>query len=419
MDYALRVLSWNVTKRCNLKCAHCYLGAGKPGKEELSTEEALGVIEQMGQAGTQLLILSGGEPLMRRDVFQLASHAAARGIAVVIGTNGLLMGTSTVQRLKEAGVRGVGISVDSLDASKHDAFRGVPGAWERAVRGLRRCIAAGVPALVQATAFPWNYREIPDLIEFASAEGAAGFTLYFLVCTGRGETLTDLAPEQYEEAQGWVIEGQARYPHLMVRARCAPHIIRLAHQRGSPLVSSAGCLAGTLYGRIGPEGQVTPCPYLPMQVGNVRESSLAQIWADASLLRQLRSPQLTGRCAACQFRRDCGGCRARAFATTGDLWGEDPYCSYLPGRAADVQSVAMTWEPDALERLQKVPGFIRDRVKTGVEAYAASRGYTKVDTQVLAEVLNATGRPGRPPIRPPAGARRGSLQRSPEARDRF
>lgn len=395
MEYAPRVLSWNLTQRCNLKCAHCYLSAGETAEAELSTEEALGVVDQAAQAGTELLILSGGEPLMRRDLLQIASHAAERGLAVVLGTNGTMLSARTVERLKEAGVQGAGISLDSLDASKHDAFRGVPGAWERAAAGVRRCVAAGLPVLVQTTATPWNYEEIPDLLAFAAQEGATGFVLYSLVCTGRGEALTDITSEQYELALASILEGQARYPNMMVRARCAPHILRLAKQRGSPLVSSAGCLAGTLYGRIGPEGEVTPCPYLPVVAGNVRQDSLATLWSEAPALQQFRSPQLGGRCGVCEFRQDCGGCRARVFGATGELWGEDPFCSYQP--AGDfVEYGPVGWDEDALARLQRVPGFIRDRVKRGVEAYARTRGRTTVDTGVMGEALRAAGRHGHP-----------------------
>lgn len=401
MIYAPRILSWNLTSRCNLKCPHCYLSAGDAALRELSTREALSVVDQAAQAGTELLILSGGEPLMRRDVLQIAGYATSRGITVVLGTNGLLLRENTVRRFKTAGIQGVGISVDSLDTSKHDAFRGVPRAWERAVTGLRRCVAASLPVLVQTTAMPWNYEEIPDLIKFASDEGAAGFVLYFLVCTGRGEALTDITPKQYEQALAFVLEAQDKFPQMMVRARCAPHILRMAQQRGSPLSGSAGCLAGTVYGRIGPEGEVTPCPYLPVHAGNVRELSLENIWANSTLLQQMRSPQLSGRCGLCEFRRDCGGCRARAYATEGALWGEDPFCSYQP-TGNIVEGAEITWDEEALARLNKIPGFIRDRVKRGVEGYARSRGYAEIDLRVMVEVLGAVGRHGQPGRRPDA-----------------
>lgn len=397
MEYAPRVLSWNLTQRCNLKCAHCYIRAGEAGQAELSAQEALEVVDQAAGAGTELLILSGGEPLLRRDIFEIAGYASSRGIAVVLGTNGILIRENTIRRLKEAGVQGVGISVDSLDPSKHDAFRGMPGALEKAVEGLRRCVAAGVPVLVQTTATPWNYQEIPDLLKFASGEGATGFTLYFLVCTGRGEALTDITPSEYEMALGFLLEGQERYPHMMVRARCAPHILRLAHQRGSPLMSSAGCLAGSLYGRIGPGGEVTPCPYLPTQAGNVRDTPLDEIWTSSPLLQQMRSPQLGGRCAICEFRNECGGCRARVYAASGQLWGEDRFCNYNPKGGTLAAALPVQWEDAAAARLQKVPGFIRERVRAGVEGYARSRGHERVTLAVMEEVLRSVGRVGGHP----------------------
>ncbi|MBI4499223.1 MAG: radical SAM protein [Chloroflexi bacterium] len=399
MDDAPRVLSWNLTKRCNLRCAHCYLSAGEAEQGELSTEEALAVVEQAARAGTELLILSGGEPLMRQDIVQIAAHASALGVNVVLGTNGTLLTDEKVRRIREAGVQGVGISLDSVDREKHDTFRGVPGARARAVTGIRRCVAAGLPVLVQATVTPWNYHEIPDLMRFAADLGAAGFTLYFLVCTGRGETLTDITPDQYEAALACLVAAQGRYPGMMLRAKCAPQVYRVAVREGSVLAGSAGCLAGISYGRITPEGDVTPCPYLPLPVGNVQRTELADIWANSPVLQQLRAPTLSGRCGSCEFARQCGGCRARVYATAGDLWGEDPFCSYHPRGTPTPATTPLAWEDEATARIQRVPGFIRERVKAGVEGFARARGYPVITLGVLEEVLRSVGRPvpGRRP----------------------
>lgn len=394
MEYAPRVLSWNLTKRCNLRCAHCYLDAGEAGRGELTTEEALGVVEQCARAGTELLIISGGEPLMRKDLFQIAGHASSLGVAVVLGTNGTLITERTIPQIRDAGVQGVGISLDSMHRERHDAFRGVTGAWAKAVFALHRCAKAGISVLVQSTVTPWNYHEIPDLIAFASGLGATGFLLYFLVCTGRGEALTDITPTQYEKALADLVEAQGKYPGMMIRAKCAPQLVRVAERNGSALMASAGCLAGNQYGRITPEGDVTPCPYLPLGAGNVRTTELVEIWAGSPLLRQFRNPVLGGRCGACEFRQECGGCRARVYAATGHLWGEDPFCRYQPSDSPRSALVPIVWEQEAVARLQGIPGFIRDRVKSGVEGYARSRGYVAVDLGVLEEVLQKVGRPG-------------------------
>lgn len=394
-QWAPQILSWNLTNRCNLRCAHCYLDAAEAGAAELSTEEALGVVDQIARAGTEMLILSGGEPLMRKDLFQVARHAADQGLCVVLGTNGTLITHDTVQRIRDAGVQGVGISLDSHEASQHDAFRRVPGSWVRAVVGIGRCVAAGIPVLVQATATPWNYKDIPELIRFAAGLGARGFTLYFLVCTGRGEALTDITAEQYEESLAALVGAQGQYPGMIIRARCAPQVQRIAARTGSALTASAGCLAGKTYGRITPEGDVTPCPYLPQAVGNVRFMELSEIWATSPLLQQLRAPHLSGRCGLCEFRQQCGGCRARVYATTADLWGEDPFCRHQPKGQLQPEAASVVWDDEARARLERVPGFIRPKVKVGVEGFARSRGYTAVSMAVMDEVMRAVGLTGR------------------------
>ncbi|HAL47938.1 MAG TPA: heme biosynthesis protein, partial [Dehalococcoidia bacterium] len=263
------LVSWNTTNRCNLRCDHCYLSAGDQGKDELSLDEGRRLIDEMFAAGTRMLILTGGEPLMRRDIVDLASHASGKGMVVVLGTNGMLLSPRTVRELKDAGISGVGISLDSLKPELHDDFRGVPGAWEGAVRGIRTCVTEGLPVLLQMTVLPWNREELDAMIEFAHAERVTGFTLYFLVCTGRGEELSDITPAQYDEALETAVEAQDRYPDMMVRARCAPQISRVAAGINSALLANAGCMAARQYVRVTPEGRVTPCPYLPLQAGDV------------------------------------------------------------------------------------------------------------------------------------------------------
>ncbi len=396
------LVSWNISNSCNLRCPHCYLDAGERGPSELSFEEGCGLMDQLATAGTRMLILTGGEPLMRRDIADLAKHASSRGLLVVLGTNGMLLTSKRVKELQEAGVAGAGISLDSLDPEKHDSFRGVPGAWKGAVRGIRECIAQGLPVLLQMTALPWNYQEIPEMVEFAHREGVTGFTLYFLVCTGRGEQLSDITPRQYEEALTSLVEAQQHYPQMMVRARCAPQIARMASQQGSPLVANAGCLAARQYCRITPEGDVTPCPYLPLVAGSVRESTFADIWQNAPAFQRLRQEALGGKCGICDFREMCGGCRARAFALTGDLSGEDPWCGYQPVEFVTPQRTSViAWTQEAEERLQRIPPFIRGRVKTAVERHAQAGGKTEITPAEMTATLEGMGR--RIPFKRPPG----------------
>ena len=405
LEYRPRIVSWNITGACTLRCPHCYMDAGRRWSGELSTDEGLRLIDQMAEAGTELLILTGGEPLLRKDLPQLASHAAAKGISVVLGTTGTLITSAMARVLKESGVLAAGISIDSLDAAKHDAFRGAVGAWERAVHGLEACREEGLDVLVHTTALKKNQHEVPGLVQFAHERGARAFHLFFLVCTGRGERLTDLSSQEYESLLSFILEAQERYPGMMVRARCAPYIRRLAYARDAALAWSAGCLAGTSYCRITPSGDVTPCPYLPTQAGNVRRASFQQIWESSPVLAGLRRPslKLLGKCLECRFSQGddpvCIGCRARALALTGDVLGEDPWCTYEPshehgpGRqqvhpSLETQPEAasqplLVWTEEAEERLNRVPFFIRGRVRQAAEAYVRQLGHLQVTPEVL------------------------------------
>ncbi|MBI3953956.1 MAG: radical SAM protein [Chloroflexi bacterium] len=422
MEYRPRLVSWNITGACALRCPHCYIDAGRRRSGELSTDEGLRLIAQMAEAGTELLILTGGEPLLRKDLPQLASHATAKGISVVLGTTGTLITPALARVLKESGVIAAGISIDSLEAAKHDAFRGAVGAWERAVQGLEACRGEGLDVLVHTTALKMNQREVPGLVQFAHEKGARAFHLFFLVCTGRGERLTDLSPQEYESLLSYILDAQERYPGMMVRARCAPYIRRLAYARDATLAWSAGCLAGTSYCRITPTGDVTPCPYLPTRAGNVREASFQQIWESSTALTGLRGPslKLLGKCGECSYSQGespvCIGCRARAYALTGELQAGDSWCLYQPqqggqpgaGEAAQPPAAPrgfappenIAWTQEALERMSNVPFFIRGRVKESAEAYARKQGLTQITPQLLADLHARARRPAAPEAGP-------------------
>lgn len=393
------LISWNVTARCGLSCPHCYIdasGEGRPG--ELTTREGLALIDEIATLNPQaMLVLSGGEPLLRPDILDLARHAAGRGLTVVVGTSGVLLDRGIVRKLRACGVAGVGVSLDSARPEEHDGFRGVPGAWRRTVDGLVACREEGLPFQVQTTVTVANYREIIDIMDLASGLGARVFNLFFLVCTGRGQRMTDITPSQYEEMLRWLAATGGSYRGMMVRARCAPHFRRLAWELdpASPVISEDGsrCMAGTSYCRITPEGDVTPCPYLEVTVGNVRDGGFTRLWRSAAVFLSLREPALEGRCGRCEFRHLCGGCRARSYGTTGNLLGEDSWCSYQPGQAGRTSVVVevdgerhVAWTAEAEMRLQRVPPFARSIVRRKVEAHACALGESLVRPEHLAEV---------------------------------
>jgi len=390
------LVSWNLTAACNLRCPHCYLDAGKRRSDELDTAEALRVVEELADAGVEMLVLTGGEPLLRPDLEELARRASARGILVVLGSNGVLLDEARAHRLAAAGIRGVALSLDATEAARHDAFRGVAGAWAATMRALDACRQAGLETIVQTTLKSDNLGELDELVALARSKGAQAFNAYFLVCTGRAEGLTDLTPEQYETAITALVDAQRGLAgDIMLRAKCAPHAARVASERGVPLAGSSGCIAGRSYVRIGPTGEITPCPYMPVVVGNVRDASVADVWADAPLFATLRARALGGRCGRCEHAEVCGGCRARALAATGDVTAEDPWCRYDPPPDARERIVAVGWTPEALERLERVPGFIRERMRLGLEAHARARGLTMVTGALMSEVRRHAG--GHPP----------------------
>lgn len=396
--YRPALVSWNLTKKCNLRCPHCYLDAGRPAEHELSTEECFRLMDEMKALGTEMVILTGGEPLLRKDIYDIARAASSQGFLVVMGTNGVLITDAVAQKMVECGVRGVGISIDSLDPVKHNTFRGGPNAWEYSVRALEICRAHGLEVLVQTTVMAMNQDEIPQLLAFAQEKGAWSFNLYFLVQTGRGQQLNDLSPEGTEAMLTQLVDAQEQHRPMLVRSKCAPHFKRIAYQRGLGGLESGGCMAGTQYCRITPEGDVTPCPYMTVVAGNVRERSFTEIWHQSPVLLQLRDVhQLKGRCGRCEFNELCGGCRCRAQAAYGDYLEEDPACTYQPAMPTGLpspQSGAVAWSQEAHARLERIPlVFIREKVRQGLESYARRHAIPLITPDVMKKAMAGEGRP--------------------------
>jgi radical SAM protein with 4Fe4S-binding SPASM domain len=344
------LVSWNITFRCNLHCAHCYMDAGSPNMEncELSHEEGRSLMDVLHQAGTRTLILSGGEPLLREDVLELVRYGTDIGLHMALGTNGTLIDHEMAHELKYAGIRKAAISLDSIYPYDHDIFRGKSGAWKKGVEGIQFCIEAGIPVQIHTTVTPFNYSDIESVLAFGEELGVRDFQLFFLVPTGRGKEIDDIVPSAYEQ----MIRDVLRYTigrRISVRPTCAPQFVRIAQQIGMPFPPGIrGCVAGLSYCRIYPSGEVTPCPYLPMNLGSVRTQSFQEIWENAPVLQELRNFRLLeGKCGRCTYAEVCRGCRARAFGISitpreacggmqrpdqggrGYL-GEDPSCSYQP-----------------------------------------------------------------------------------------
>lgn len=343
------VVSWNVTRKCNLKCPHCYINATKEElPNELSTEEAKKLIDQICEVSKPLLILSGGEPLLRKDIFELVRYGTEKGLKMGLGSNGALLDDAAAKKLKEAGIKTVSISLDSSIPERHDEFRGVAGSWEKAVSAIKALKENGVLVQVNTTVTQQNHAEIDEIMSLAEQLGVENFHLFFLVPTGRGVKIADISPAMYEDMIKTTFAKTAKHK-LNVRPSCAPQFMRIAKDMGLDMRQwIRGCIAGLYYCRVYPNGDITPCPYLPIKLGNIREKSFSDIWFTSDVFKALRDfDTLKGKCGACDYRGVCGGCRARAYGLSsdfidfcgdlhepaelqGDYLAEDPWCVYQP-----------------------------------------------------------------------------------------
>jgi len=457
------VVSWNLTYRCNLACEHCYLDAGGTplvgtenfaDRSELGTEECFKVIEEIAAFAPECLtILTGGEPLLRRDILEIVRRAAERELWVVVGTNGVRITENVARRLAEAGARGLSISLDALDADRHDGFRKVRGAWRNTVEGAEILNRTGLPFIVQTTAGSHNLGELEAIADFAHDRLAAKvWNLYFLVPTGRGQFVSDITPAQYDDVLASLYRIQKKYDRrMLVNAKCAPHYIKTVLENAAqpdPIPTDAesarapfdaaqgkpswpglsqirtysggagGCPAGTHYMGIRPNGDVTPCPYLPVFAGTLRSASLADLWTSSGLFADIRRrSSLGGRCGKCEMNGHCGGCRARAYGMTGDLMAEDPLCTHTPGKfvgsplllarrslgeggtlrapaalsATPIEYGAespptIAWDDAAAARMKKIPAFVRGMVVRAVEESCRKSGLDRVTVDELERI---------------------------------
>ena len=392
-----RLIFWEVTKGCNLRCIHCRASATElSSPSDLATRNALGIIDQIAAVSNPILVLSGGEPLYRSDIFQLARYATDKGLRVALATNGTLVTKEVARMIVDAGVRRVSISLDGADALTHDTFRGIPGAFEAAVYGFRNLKALGMSVQINMTIARHNARQLPQVLELARNLGADALHTFLLVPVGCGVDIAAeqmVPPQEYEDMLNWFYD-RSLEGGIELKATCAPHYFRVVRQRRAAEHPSAqaaakahaapeesvpgpnhigptemtmpgatgislrpqaggppaghhtghpdgmnamtkGCLAGTGVCFISHEGEVYPCGYLPAMAGDLKKQSFAEIWRDSEVFLQLRdTDNLKGKCGCCEFRNVCMGCRARAFAASGDFMQEEPFCVYEPRAGA-------------------------------------------------------------------------------------
>lgn len=345
---------WDFTHKCNLRCKHCYSNSGEPEPDELTTEQALNVVDQLADAHVTALAFSGGEPLTRKDFFQVAKHASDRGLYISLASNGTLLTKENAAKLKKAGVNYVDISIDGATAKTHDDFRGVPGAYEKAVGGLKNCIEADICTCIATTVGKNNMAELPAIINLAEELGVERFTYFNFIPAGRGKDHADqdLSAQEREDVMRYLLNRMsagckttilATAPQLArVAAQCQGDsgtgevTMALAHMQTVKVTKKAvplgefigGCGAGRLYCAISPQGDVRPCVFLPVNVGNLKERTFKDIWLNAPLFNAFRNrANLKGSCSKCTYKYICGGCRARSAAYhNGETLNGDPGC---------------------------------------------------------------------------------------------
>ena len=421
-----RRIYWEVTRGCNLRCLHCRATPTElASPEDLSTPQCKAIMDRIAVVGHPVLVLTGGEPLFRSDIYELGAYGRSKGFRMGLATNGTLVTPGVARRIVEAGFQKVGISLDGTDAATHDRFRQMPGAFEAAVAGFRALKQAGMPLQVNTSITTHNAQQLEEMLRMVQDLGAAAWHLFLLVPVGCGIQIAEsmqVQAEEYERVLNWLYEKSMEVA-MDLRAVCAPHYFRVRVQRQllerqsgerhpgatipggseawtqSPAALSTrrGCLAGSSMCFISHKGEVFPCGYLPVMAGDLRDETFAEIWEDSPVFLNLRDPdRLEGRCGRCEFRTLCAGCRARAYGMTGDYLTEEPFCLYQPGviepalmRDLDtlagepLEGLTLPWSDQARGVLERIPFVLRGQVIRMVEGYALSHQISFITPEIM------------------------------------
>ena len=344
-----RLVFWELTKRCNLKCVHCRADADDEiFKGELDTDNVKRIIDDIASFAKPILVLTGGEPLYRDDIFTIADYANNKGFRLALATNGTLVTKAIASKIKDSGIQRVSISIDGKDAHSHDAFRGIDGSFKKALNGAAFLKEAGVEFQFNTTITKRNVEDLEDIIRLAETTGAKALHIFMLVPIGCGADIAEtdmLSKEKYEEVLCWLYK-RMKSTKLEFKATCAPPYYRIIRQKAKEegrtisaemdgmAAMTRGCLAGTGVCFISHRGDIQPCGYLPVSAGNINEKAFRGIWEESPLFKELRDlGNLKGKCGACGYKAVCAGCRARAYFATGNYLDEEPYCLYIPGKS--------------------------------------------------------------------------------------
>jgi heme b synthase len=348
MEFQPKWIAWEITRRCNLRCVHCRSASEAVVREhpDFSTQEAYGVIDDISSYAKPVIVLSGGEPLLRKDVFDIARYGTRKGLRMCLATNGVLVNDERCEKIKDSGIRIVSLSLDGSTENVHDDFRAQKGAFRGTVRAAELFRKHGIEFIINSSFTKRNQEEIPKVYRLAKEMGATAWYMFMIVPTGRGEDIMSelISKEDYERILEWHYEMEKDEDDMLVRPTCAPHYYRIVLQKARKegerykrrslkfsTGGSKGCIAGQLICLIDVDGEVLPCSYFPKSAGNVFRQSFRDIWENSELFKDMRNFKgYKGRCGSCEYINVCGGCRARAYAMEGDYLEEEPFCGYIP-----------------------------------------------------------------------------------------
>ena len=443
-NFIPRLVFWETTKGCNLRCIHCRATATElSSPDDLSTEEGFELINQIASFSKPILVLSGGEPLYRKDIFDLAEHAIQKGLRVALATNGTSITDEIAQKIKEIGIARVSISLDGHNAEIHDTFRNIPGSFDDALRGIRLLRKYDVSVQINNTIAKHNSQYMPEILKLTLELGADALHTFLLVPVGCGVDIGEemqISSEEYERILHWFYD-ESKKVDIDLKATCAPHYFRIRAQRieeekkagdhstpfiphgtqlkaghvdkvtqvtdkktGMPVQAlsamTKGCLAGTGICFVSNTGGVYPCGYLPTEAGSIKTTHFQEIWEKSKVFADLRNPNLlSGKCGICEYKYICEGCRARAYAQTGNYLTEEPICSYNPSGDADYAQVhsiheeaegvmpemELQWDEKAKESMKRVPFFVRKKAMQSIEGWAKEQGISFITPDIVAQ----------------------------------
>jgi AdoMet-dependent heme synthase len=341
----LKWIAWETTPRCNLSCVHCRASSTIDLKEHFDTAQGYSVLDKIGDYCTPVVVLSGGEPLLRKDIFDLAQYGTDKGFRMCMATNGTLITDKSCQNMKDTGIKMVALSLDGPTAAIHDDFRKHPGAFDSIKRAAGYFNKNGIKFIINSSFTKRNQSSIEATYKVAKSLGAQAWYMFMIVPTGRGADIMDelITTEDYDDILKWHYRLEQKENEILVRPTCAPHYYRIfaeeAKKDGIKATrrnltfgtgGSKGCVAGQTIALIRSDGEVLPCSYFPVSGGNIFKQNLPEIW-DSKVFRDMRAfDEYKDRCGDCEYNGVCGGCRARAYAITGDYMDQEPFCDYVP-----------------------------------------------------------------------------------------